>query len=68
MAREGLKSCSIVAVYQLDHGLVCRDEDGLAIWRELEPSPLNFLAVCLKFEGRKRALLKGPEIVELDRL
>ena len=24
-----LKSCSIVAVYQLDHGLVCRDEDGL---------------------------------------
>lgn len=47
MAREGLKSCSIVAVYQLDHGLVCRDEDGLAIRGKLQPSPFYFLTVSL---------------------
>ena len=32
----------------------------LAIWRELEPSPLNFLAVGLKFEGREGTFVKGP--------
>jgi len=68
MAREGLKCCSIVAVYQLDHGLVCRDEDGLAIRGKLQPSPFYFLTVSLKFKGRKGTLVKGPEIVEFDGL
>jgi len=47
VASERLQCRAVVAIDEFDHGLVRRDEDGLAIWRKLQSGPLDLFTVGL---------------------